>query len=231
MAGANSIYSIVADSAGNIYITKTMGSNFGIQKYNSAGVAGTSVQIADGYECMWITIDGSDNIYAVHSNGLNKYDSGLNLLDSITKEFIAKGICTDGDYLYILYTDLTYSHKIAKYDFSLNLQATGNFTGYNVSEGVDYNNGYIYANLYNTDTGNYETVKFSSDFADEETISPTTIITTLDDSNFLKVNGTGIFLSQAVVEQYSLSGAYVASPWESGSADGQVSGPIGIFIK
>lgn len=231
MAGMGGIYSIVVDSAGNIYITKTMSSNYGIQKYSSAGAAGASVQIPDGYECMWITIDGNDNIYAVHSGGLNKYSTGLSLLSSISKEFTAKGICTDETYIYILYTDLTYSHKISKYNLSLNHIATATFSGYNVSAGVDYYNGYIYANLYNTDTGNYDTVKFSADFTDGLTISPSVLISSSSESNFLKVNNTGIYLAQSVVEQYSLTGEYVASPWESGSAEGQVSGPIGIFIK
>lgn len=233
---SNYYQDIAVDTSGNVYVYRYQTRR--MNKYSSSGSLISSVIIpktaSNTNNTGSLTLSGN-NLYfpGVFQNqtALAKYDLNLNYVSGCQSfdasiEYFSSWTCADGNYIYCYA-----KNKIYKFDTNLNLLATANLTNQNAQyyQQIQYYGGYIYAHKY----FNYvhSIVKFPGNFADGDTITPTTVTDSMFPPAGFAINKKGIFIVHNTVSQgvlkYSLSGEFQSRIIENPS----VYYPNAIFIK
>lgn len=223
--GSSLIRFVVVDNSGYMYISICENGVDYIKKYSPAGEYVSSYTSDSDIGFLYYY----DNyLYFTNSYGLYKTDTDFNIINRAgnTREFWCEfglGVVVSGEKLFVIYTNSTYSYYIARLDLDLNLEAVSIFE--NANYGIGCYGGEIYAQV--NGVGLVKTdASFSGETAEYEVVNGGF------HASYFTIDTSGnIYASSGIISKYSLDGSLIKDYLTVGSADGQVSGPIGIFIK
>lgn len=230
MAGIyKSLYNIAVDGSGNIFLLLYDGS-YKIKKYSSTGEF-ISEYIPDGAINTFTLYN--NHLYFTTVNGLYKLDTNFNIISHFSEAPDGGGsmgiaVSDSGKVFYTFYNG-SYASYIARISSSFELEKVSTIAE---SFGPQPKSLQVYNNfLYTIISG--QLVKFSPDFSDD-TISyevAGSLSSGYGDYFFIFEGHLYTTTGEAGIYKYDLHGNFSGSYLSSGSGQGQVSRPAGIFIK
>lgn len=229
MAGTyKSLYDVAVDGSGNIFLLLYDGS-YKIKKYSSTGefiseyIPENSINTFTLY---------NNHLYFTTSNGLYKLDTSFNIISHFSEAPDAGGsmgiaVSDSGKVFYTFYNG-SYASYIARISSSLKLEKVATICESfgPQPKGLQYYNG----SLYTIISG--QLVKFSPNFS-EDTISYDVVgdLSSGCGNYFFIFEGHLYTTGDSKIYKYDLHGNLSNTYLSSGSEQGQVSSPDGIFIK